>query len=279
MPGVTTCLDLPYPTGTDPINVAADIQALAVAVDDALCSAAIIRLGVIVAWWDNGGTPPIGTLRCDGAPFDPAIYPELAAHLGSSNTPDLRGKFLRGTDAPGGPFPGNGQSGGWADAQLPTHNHTNAAHNHAIDHDHGNHVIAGGDHQHTINHGHAASTSAAAGQHGHGMGSGDIVPYKYPPGGLGFPVTGNPGNVFWWQYSERTFVHDGNHQHTTYTSNMTGSSGSVGHSHNVDIPNYTGVSSLLSSGPTSDAGAPAANRNIPPFMNVTYIIQAEAAPV
>ena len=220
MPGVTTCLDLPYPTGTDPINVAADIQALATAVDDALCSAAVIRLGVIVAWWDNGGTPPIGTLRCDGAPFDPAIYPELANHLGSSNTPDLRGKFLRGTDAPGGPFPGNGQMGGWADAQLAVHNHTNAAHNHAIDHDHPNHVITGGDHQHTINHGHAPASSAGAGTHVHG--------------GL---FMGGKVNGFTNQTRDANYggnlagdlnasvAADGFHAHTTYTTDMAGCPG------------------------------------------------------
>jgi hypothetical protein len=41
MPGATGDHDLPYPLGTDPINIAADIQALAEAVDDSLVTSTV----------------------------------------------------------------------------------------------------------------------------------------------------------------------------------------------------------------------------------------------
>lgn len=46
-------------------------------------------VGTIVTW--SQGTVPAGWLLCDGAPIDPAQYPQLAALLDSDNrTPDLR---------------------------------------------------------------------------------------------------------------------------------------------------------------------------------------------
>lgn len=43
-------------------------------------------------------TVPDGWLKCNGAPFDKAKYPKLAAAYPSGNLPDLRGEFLRGWD-------------------------------------------------------------------------------------------------------------------------------------------------------------------------------------
>lgn len=40
-------------------------------------------------------TPPAGWLKCNGAAFDKAKYPKLAAVYTSGNLPDLRGEFLR----------------------------------------------------------------------------------------------------------------------------------------------------------------------------------------
>jgi hypothetical protein len=272
MPATTACAKLPYPVDADPIDVTGDLRRLAQAVDTAICTANLVGLAVISAWWDNGGSPPSGCLRCDGSPFDPAVYPELAAHLGASVTPDLRGRFLRGTDAPGGPFPANAQRGGYADAQNAIHSHDLNDHKHAVDHDHPNIVIGGGDHLHNMNHGHDQTLSSVQGQHGHGIGPNAGIALRGFTG-LGFPVTGNPGNVFWWEYQDANFQHDGNHQHVTYTPIFYGNTSTVGHSHNVDIPNYTGLSGP-SSGSTKDSGADPANRNLPPFQNVTYIIQA-----
>ena len=274
MPGVTTCLDLPYPTGTDPINVAADIQALAVAVDDALCSATVIRLGVIVAWWDNGGTPPIGTLRCNGAPFDPAIYRSwrttwvhrtpLIFEASSCVAPTPQAVRSQGT-------------GRWVVGLTPSWRSTTTRTRHTTTPSTTTTPTTSSpvvDHQHTINHGHAPASSAGAGSHVHGgLFMGGKVNGFTNQTARGANYGGDLAGDL-----NASVAADGWHAHTTYTTDMAGSSGSVGHAHNVDLPTYTGVSSLLSSGPTSDAGAPATNRNIPPFMNVTYIIQAVAAP-
>lgn len=43
-------------------------------------------------------TPPTGWLKCNGAAFDKAKYPKLAAVYPSGSLPDLRGEFLRGWD-------------------------------------------------------------------------------------------------------------------------------------------------------------------------------------
>ncbi|MDK7098596.1 phage tail protein [Klebsiella aerogenes] len=42
---------------------------------------------------------PLGWLICNGAAFDKAMYPYLAAAYPSSKLPDLRGEFIRGWDA------------------------------------------------------------------------------------------------------------------------------------------------------------------------------------
>ncbi|HGR4956342.1 TPA: phage tail protein [Klebsiella aerogenes] len=44
-------------------------------------------------------TAPLGWLICNGAAFDKAMYPYLAAAYPSGKLPDLRGEFIRGWDA------------------------------------------------------------------------------------------------------------------------------------------------------------------------------------
>lgn len=53
-------------------------------------------VGTIIMFY--GTTVPDGYLNCNGSSFNPSTYPELAALLGGSVTPDLRGYFLRGYD-------------------------------------------------------------------------------------------------------------------------------------------------------------------------------------
>ncbi|UCS17550.1 UNVERIFIED_ORG: tail fiber protein [Hafnia paralvei] len=43
-------------------------------------------------------TPPTGWLKCNGAPFTAAQYPNLAKAYPSLKLPDLRGEFIRGWD-------------------------------------------------------------------------------------------------------------------------------------------------------------------------------------
>lgn len=55
-----------------------------------------LPVGVPVPW--SSETPPDGWLKCNGAAFDTAQYPALAAAYPSGVLPDLRGEFIRGWD-------------------------------------------------------------------------------------------------------------------------------------------------------------------------------------
>lgn len=55
-----------------------------------------IPAGFPLPW--PSATPPTGWLKCNGAAFDKAKYPKLAAVYSSGSLPDLRGEFLRGWD-------------------------------------------------------------------------------------------------------------------------------------------------------------------------------------
>lgn len=55
-----------------------------------------IPVGFPLPW--PQATPPSGWLKCNGATFDKAKYPKLAAVYPSGALPDLRGEFLRGWD-------------------------------------------------------------------------------------------------------------------------------------------------------------------------------------
>ncbi|HGA5580811.1 TPA: phage tail protein [Salmonella enterica subsp. enterica serovar Potsdam] len=55
-----------------------------------------IPVGFPLPW--PQATPPDGWLKCNGAAFDKAKYPKLAAAYPSGSLPDLRGEFLRGWD-------------------------------------------------------------------------------------------------------------------------------------------------------------------------------------
>lgn len=50
-----------------------------------------VPAGSIVMWY--AATPPAGWLICDGATFAAATYPALAAVLGGTTLPDMRGRF------------------------------------------------------------------------------------------------------------------------------------------------------------------------------------------
>jgi len=273
MPGTTPCVALPYPTDTDPIDVAGNIASLALAADSAICGIATVPLGVFMPWWDNGGDPPSGTLRCDGSTFDPAVYPDLNTHLGGNTLPDMRGRFIRGTDETGGAFPGNGQTGGWADAVVAAHTHTTDAHSHGINHTHPDFTATGGSHLHSMSHQHAGASTNATGQHQHQERGTNNAPVDSGAPQFGqnawadwtftsFPVRGVGGPA-------------GSHSHTVSIPNYTGNTGtSSSHSHAIAVPAFTGTSGSASPS-TNSAGSPATNRNVPPFMNATWIIQAK----
>ncbi|CAH4009721.1 TPA: phage tail protein [Escherichia coli] len=55
-----------------------------------------LPVGVPIPW--PSATPPDGWVKCNGAAFDKAKYPKLAAVYSSGAVPDLRGEFIRGWD-------------------------------------------------------------------------------------------------------------------------------------------------------------------------------------
>jgi hypothetical protein len=72
----------------------------------------LVPSGTMVAF--AGTTPPNGWLRCDGSPVPTTQYPDLFAAIGTAwgapdathfNLPDVRGRFVRGTDRGAGRDP------------------------------------------------------------------------------------------------------------------------------------------------------------------------------
>jgi microcystin-dependent protein len=61
-----------------------------------------LPIGAITMW--AVADPPPGWLICDGQAFDAGVYPELAAVLGVTNVPDLRGQFIRGANGTTNPL-------------------------------------------------------------------------------------------------------------------------------------------------------------------------------
>ncbi|MBX7099760.1 MAG: phage tail protein [Myxococcaceae bacterium] len=95
--------------------------------------------GTIVIYAGSGSTPPDGWLFCDGSAF--TGLPTLAAVLGGTTVPDLRGRVVVGLDASslrisGGAANTVGKVGGVdVNTDVPAHTHTIASdpgHNHNI---------------------------------------------------------------------------------------------------------------------------------------------------
>ncbi|HCK0727948.1 TPA: tail fiber protein [Escherichia coli] len=97
---------LPYFTGndtaaqTDLTSVGRDIIGKSTIADIltylGLGEGSALPVGVPVPW--PSATPPTGWIKCNGAPFSAAQYPELAKVYPALKLPDLRGEFIRGWD-------------------------------------------------------------------------------------------------------------------------------------------------------------------------------------
>jgi hypothetical protein len=79
------------------------------AVQNALSSLILVPVGTIIAYGGDTGNVGVvsplrseGWLPCDGGAYSAQDYPELARVIGNAfgalRVPDLRGRFLRGTD-------------------------------------------------------------------------------------------------------------------------------------------------------------------------------------
>lgn len=132
--GATSTSALPYPEGSDNVDVPADLQALAERLD-----ARVLLAGDLKA--TARATAPDGWLMCDGAAVSRTTYADLFDAIGETygagdssttfNLPDLRGRVPVGVDGAAGRLAANdalGQSGGAAEhtlsiPELPSHNH------------------------------------------------------------------------------------------------------------------------------------------------------------
>lgn len=188
-------------------------------------------VGTISAY--GGASAPTGWLLCDGTAIN-ASYTELIALVGA-NTPDMKGKFALGKTAAGtgSTLLGSGGSTTIAEANLPSHTHT-------------------------INHNHAAfNTSGSDGTHTHTIsdpGHTHVTNVSFGNGGA------NSGPYY---FNEGTQI-DGPATDSS-TTGVTVTSTNSAHTHSIDVPELTGVS--------SGNGTGSGTAYFQPFVAVSYIIK------
>lgn len=238
------------------------------------------------------GAAPAGWLLCDGASYAATDYPDLFAAIGYTyggsganfNVPNLKGRVVVGVDAAQSEFDVLGETAGDKTVSVGTANLP--AHTHTVNHDHAAFSSAGGSsHSHTVNHDHAAFNSAGGSAHDHGLqnhnhGGGTGIHAHQVTAGLGggnigLTAGGSQYNLL-EQVKGTNSVGIGNslqgstdntHNHSIDVPNFTGSSGPENtHTHSVDVPNFTG-----SSGDGGFAGT--ALSNLQPYMALPYLIK------
>jgi microcystin-dependent protein len=213
--------------------------------------------GMIVAY--GGTTAPAGWVFCDGASLlrttpNDALFAAIGVRYGAAdgthfNVPELRSRFPMGAATTGAAI----TTGGFADAQLPSHNHPgssvsngNADHGHYVDHTHG--TGDSGNHSHSFYPGWSSGAEIVMVSVG--------GPNNWRIGDADDPVQG-PFLTFGRAYDA------GNHNHGN-TGSMNGrtgtdgASGAANHGHGQTIA-LEGVS--------------VTNRNLPPYQTVNYIIK------
>jgi hypothetical protein len=219
---------------------------------------ALVPIGGIIMW--SGTEDQIAGFPnwqlCDGSAIS-------SGSLSGTNTPDLVGRFILGTDTYD---TGEGRweenitgdsnaTGGSKDAIVVSHDHdvSNDSHNHGVSndsHSHGDSFSVG---RGTL----AASTSGDA-SHTHTV--------EVPAGA----AQGGGGNPNYWQGSQ-----------TISTQSNTGD-----HDHNISMsgsPSFTGSVSANSTGATIDnnstgiiidtEGSSGTNKNLPPYYSLAYIMR------
>lgn len=143
--GQTANRAYPYPERNVTPDVHRDVKALAEAVDTDMTT--VLPVGSVIAY--AGSTPPAGWLLCDGNGFDSTTYPALEAVLGSSNTPNLVERFVKGVASR--PSTKTGGSKKITTANMPSHAHGGATASGNAYHSHGGVTTTNGDHAHSMN--------------------------------------------------------------------------------------------------------------------------------
>jgi microcystin-dependent protein len=233
----------------------------------------VLPIGMITPFGGVGSPPGGKWLECNGAELESATYPQLYAVIGTRyvtgtpaggrfNLPNLVGRFPMG----GGGTDAVGSAGGSRDAVV-------VAHNHPIDHIHNqgttqaqnaNHDHEGVDHFHGLD---ANGGTSAGGSHGHGIAHGAAMVAVF---GSGIQV--GTGASAWQTYQH---LDDGFHAHSlggrtaaADRSLRTGGN-NQSHGHVFQPPAFAG-----NSGAASGATSSPTDKNLPPYLAVTWIIRA-----
>lgn len=153
-----------------------------------------VPTGGLVAW--SAASAPTGWLICDGSAVSRTTYADLYAVVGDTygagdgsttfNLPNIKGRVVVGLDSADTAFDALAETGGSAThtlntAEMPSHNHTQDAHNHTA-----NTAAANAPHSHPAStgaanapHSHPASTGAANAYHAHNVGAAN-APHSHP---------------------------------------------------------------------------------------------------
>lgn len=196
--GTTDLLALPYPESSDPPNGAAQIQALAEAMDAKYALVGQIRM---IA---NTNVPD-GWLTCNGQAVSRTTYADLFAAIGISfgvgdgsttfNVPDLRNRVPMGGGTIGAEGGADSDSITLTTGNLPAHSHS-------------------------IAHNHPAATTSSNGAHDH------LLNYSDSTGGAMANLPKGAGTKS--SDNRQAIEGDGGHSHTFDVPNFTGNSGNVG---------------------------------------------------
>jgi microcystin-dependent protein len=220
----------------------------------------------------GGGTAPAGGrwLLCDGTDKQQSEYPDLYAVIGTAYTPagaapghfslpNMTQKFPVGSS----PTNALGTTGGSPDAIVAPHVHT-------VDHTHAATSTAAelAGHTHTL----SATTGIGSPDHAHYLGFGNLYRQTgLPPDNVNtFAMTIGFGTTINMELINSSTIPTGGTtaNHTHGVSGATGDR-SAQHSHGVQAPTFNG-----NSGPASGAAATTTGANMPPYITVNYLIRA-----
>lgn len=245
-------------------------------------------IGTIIMW--PSSTPPNSLYwrECNGQSLLRSEFPELFSLLGSTYgpvtttqfiVPDLRNKFVRGSDVAGAT--GGDDTVSLSVSNLPSHTHSISDHSHSI-----------GSHTHSINVQNQNVLTSEAGDHSHfGDSSGNEVVVRLTTNQLGNYVAPYSSRVIGYADGMHyNYGGSGNQAPGGNTTNQGGitvaartSTNVAGrHTHTV-LTNFTGVVDPSTAGETGTSiqpntgstGSGSSFSNIPAYMNMRWFIKVK----